>query len=249
MGSLRFLTIIMIMLCLGCSTHHPPKTEYRRSQNTAYRPPYQARVERHTQPRSQETAKLKPAQRKKTQQKKASAAKKSAKAKPVTAKPITARELKKKISSIINLKERIAKKKKEAHRIRKEYRNDIGRYKDEISSEREKTGISSYAGALRNKRIVSNLSLIQRNLAYADKMTELIYRLEMGSEELLYLEREAKIDLEMIKVMDNKNLLLDRINNALRDYRPMAENFAISKDQLKLMPTERIWNDLLSGRL
>lgn len=166
------------------------------------------------------------------------------------ARPLTVKELTAKINSLAKLKKRIEKKKRETVRTREEYYDDIGRYKKEILEEKRLSrGINSYAEAIRSKRINSNLSLIQRQLAYVEKLTELEYRLNMGSEELLYLEREARADLEIVKVLQTKDQLISRIDRALHDYHPNSERFALSKGKLNLKSTESIWNDIVSKKL
>lgn len=159
-------------------------------------------------------------------------------------------KIQEKIRSLAALNSKLEQKKSEVASARAEYGRDIQRLKKEIKYEAGKSGgITSYAEAVRNKRINSDLMLIQRQLAYVDKLNELEFQLNLGTEELLYLEREAQTDLVMAKVLDKEDELVKKIADAIKNYEPYTEKFVIEKGQLNLRPPEQIWRDIQEGKI
>lgn len=162
--------------------------------------------------------------------------------------PAPVRKLKNKINSLVGLRARLFAKIRDLSATRDSYKTQIAMLKSEIQEERRKNSVNSYQQAINNKRIGSNLSLIQRQLAYIDKIDELGYQLNMGTEELLYLEREARADLKITAVLDNKDELTQKIDQAIKSYEPYAGKFAFDKSQLRITSTEQIWNEIISKK-
>jgi hypothetical protein len=154
--------------------------------------------------------------------------------------------LQNKIKEVMDLKDGLEKKRKEMQNTSSEYQNEIAQLKIEIDDERQKNNIDNYKKALKNKRIHNNLALIQRQLAYIDKINKLEYTLSQGIEEMLYLERKTKADLKIVKLLDNKDELVEKIDNSLKNYAPYATKFALDAKRLNFKPLPKIWQEILS---
>lgn len=156
--------------------------------------------------------------------------------------------LQSKINEVVNLKNGLEKKRGEMRNARTEYQAEIAALKTEIDQERHGGNISDYSQALKNKRIRNNLLLIQRQMAYIDKIDKLEFTLSQGIEEMLYLERKAKADLKIVRLLDNKDELVQKIDNSLKNYAPYATRFALDEKRLHFVPIKRIWQDMTPGQ-
>jgi hypothetical protein len=154
--------------------------------------------------------------------------------------------LQSKIKEVVVLKDGLEKKRKEMQGARLEYQNEIVQLKNEIDTERHNNNIDNYKQALKNKRIHNNLALIQRQLAYVDKINKLEYTLSQGIEEMIYLERKTKADLKIVKLLDDKDELVEKIDNSLKNYAPYATKFALDAKRLNFTPLPKIWQDISS---
>lgn len=152
--------------------------------------------------------------------------------------------LQEKINEVVSLKTTLEEKRTDMIKTRLEYETDVTQLKIEIDNERQSSQIDTYAQALKNKRIRNNLALIQRQSAYVDKINQLENKILQGIEELLYLEREAKADLKMVKLLDNKDELVQRIDRSLQNYSSSSPKFAIEVKQLKFKPLKQIWQEI-----
>ena len=152
--------------------------------------------------------------------------------------------LQEKINEVVSLKTTLEEKRTDMIKTRLEYETDVTQLKVEIDNERKSSQIDSYAQALKNKRVRNNLALIQRQSAYVDKISQLEQKILQGIEELLYLEREAKADLKMVKLLDNKDELVQRIDRSLQNYSSSSAKFAIEAKQLKFKPLKQIWQEI-----
>jgi hypothetical protein len=152
-----------------------------------------------------------------------------------------------KINEIVTLKHGLEKKHIEMQNVRREYQSDIAKFKDEISNEKLIKRITSFEQARNNKRVINNLALIQRHLAYIDKINKLEETLSQGIEELLYLERKAKADLKIVRVLDNKDELVRKIDNSLKNYAPNAAKYILDSKKLNLTPLKKIWQEMTAN--
>lgn len=152
--------------------------------------------------------------------------------------------LQSKINEVVTLKNGLEKKRKEMQNARSEYQGEIVVLKNEIDQERRGGNIGDYQQALKNKRIRNNLLLIQRQMAYIDKIDKLEYTLSQGIEEMLYLERKAKADLKIVRLLDNRDELVQKIDNSLKNYAPYATKFALDEKRLHFIPIKRIWQEM-----
>ena len=152
--------------------------------------------------------------------------------------------LQEKINEVVSLKTTLEEKRTDMIKTRLEYETEVTQLKIEIDNERQSSQIDTYAQALKNKRIRNNLALIQRQSAYVDKINQLENKILQGIEELLYLEREAKADLKMVKLLDNKDELVQRIDRSLQNYSSSSAKFAIEVKHLKFKPLKQIWQEI-----
>lgn len=153
-----------------------------------------------------------------------------------------------KINEVVNLKNGLEKKRGEMQNARTEYQAEIAVLKTEIEQERRSGNIGDYSQALKNKRIRNNLLLIQRQMAYIDKIDKLEFTLSQGIEEMLYLERKAKADMKIVRLLDNKDELVQKIDNSLKNYAPYATRFALDEKRLNFVPIKRIWQEMTPGQ-
>jgi hypothetical protein len=151
-----------------------------------------------------------------------------------------------KIKEISVLRETLLRKKEEIGRLKKYYREGIAELEKEIFDEMRSAKIDTFLQALKNKRIEFKLRTIQRRHAYMrqlDQPSEWIFK---ACEELLYLKRRAKIDLQVAEVAGgiDMNMHMRHMNTAIEKYRPTAERLAVDMTDAQLEPLENVWEQI-----
>lgn len=144
------------------------------------------------------------------------------------------------------LRNELLAKKEEIYELDLHYRSGIVELEDEIFQEIARDPTASYEAALKNKRIELNLRTIQRRLAYIQELARPAYWLDSGSEELFFLVRKARLDLQLAEIAGgiDLNKHMRHISAAIQKYRPSAENLAIDPLQSKPQPLETIWQQV-----
>jgi hypothetical protein len=101
---------------------------------------------------------------------------------------------------------------------------------------------------LKIKRIELGLRTIQRRLAYIDLLNEPLDWLLQGSEELLYLERQALLDLELLGFASgiDMNRHERHLEAAIEKYRPKAEKLTIDSKNADLAPFDQLWQPIVA---
>lgn len=152
-------------------------------------------------------------------------------------------KLKAKLEEAADLRNQLLEKKTEIDRLNLYYRNGITELEQIINQEAQKNGISSFEQASKNTRIELNLRSIQRRQAYIQGLEKPAMWVYRGSEELLYLVRKAKLDLELMDIAGGVDLNKHNrhISAAINQYRPSADKLAINLEDEKLTPLESIW--------
>lgn len=142
-----------------------------------------------------------------------------------------------------DLRGQLLKKKEEIEKLKLYYRNGIVELEENINQEAQTEGISSLEQALKNKRIELSLRTIQRRQAYILELDKPILWLDSGNEELLYLTRKARLDLELNDIAGgiDMNRHMRHISAAVNQYRPSADKLAVNLQDDQLMPLEIIW--------
>ena len=143
-------------------------------------------------------------------------------------------------------REKLLQKKEEIYRLKLHYQNGIAELQEQISQAMRKEGITSYKQALKNRPVELNLRTIQRRHAYMQGLEKPIRWINRGSEELLYLERKAGIDLELIDIADGIDMdrHMRHIDAAIEKFRPSAENLAVNPDDTEPSTLKAIWQNL-----
>ena len=87
---------------------------------------------------------------------------------------------------------------------------------------------------------------IQRRQSYIEELTKPVYWLNNGSEELLYLVRKARLDLQVSEVAGGVDLNkhMRHISAAIQKYRPSPNKLAVNPLQSKVQPLEKIWQQV-----
>ena len=151
-----------------------------------------------------------------------------------------------KLEEANRLRNELLKKKEEIYELDLYYRNGIAELEEEVYQEIKKAGISSYEGAMKNKRIELNMRTIQRRRAYIKELTKPAYWIYSGSEELYYLVRKAQLDLQLTDIAGgiDLNKHMRHISAAIHKYRPSPDKLAVDPPQSKLQPLETIWQEV-----
>lgn len=165
---------------------------------------------------------------------------------PNNRRPVNQWELKKKINDLSSLRQKLTGKKEDIGRLKVEYHNDILSLTNEIKTEQRTNNIQTFYQARQHPRISYDLSLIQRKKAYIAKLQETEIKLQQGTYELEFLEREAVDDLKMAKTMNNQELekLIRDINNVIARYLPEAGDLAVNIDPKSMQSPEQIWQEI-----
>ncbi len=158
-------------------------------------------------------------------------------------------QLEKQVEELNELSNNLRKKKNEINGLRIEYRQDIIFLKNEIRSEKRKHKIKTYQQAKNNSHISYDLALIQRKIAYINKLDEVFLHIQLGVLELEYLQRRAEDDLKMVKVMDEQGIkkLSNDINVGIEKYSPEADKLVIEIDDKSLQSQKKIWREIIKN--
>jgi hypothetical protein len=156
-----------------------------------------------------------------------------------------------KLDEADRLREQLLAKKEEIFKLKLHYSNGIAELENQISREMREADISSFAQALANKRIELKLRTIQRREAYIQELDKPDRWVHNGSEELLYLERKARLDLQMVDIASgiDLNRHMRYINAAIQKYQPSAEKLAVDSSTTKLTPLETIWSEIYNHQI
>ncbi|MCK5211967.1 hypothetical protein KAJ89_04660 [Candidatus Parcubacteria bacterium] len=158
-------------------------------------------------------------------------------------------KIQKKINDLEDLQEKIFEKKEQVTSLQSKYKNQIIDLKKEVSTLQTRNKIDAYSRAIEHPRIRHNLVLMQKKLAYLEKLNQINVRLIYGNEELIYLQRDAQTDIDMVEVIDEKFIkeLLDRIDKAIAEYLPDAGKLYIDASDIELKSQEEIWQEILQA--
>lgn len=165
---------------------------------------------------------------------------------PNGSRPVNQWELKKKINDLSSLRQKLIVKKGDIMRLESEYQQDISSLTNEIKTEQRANNILSFYQAQQHPRISYDLLLIRRKKAYIAKLQETEIKLQRGTYELEFLEREAIDDLKMVKTLNNEvveKLVVD-INKIIAKYLPEAGDLVVNVDQNSMQTTEQIWQEI-----
>jgi hypothetical protein len=120
-------------------------------------------------------------------------------------------------------------KRDEIVRLQRHYDFGVHELEEEAVRLIKETGSGTLAAALKHPPLELLLQGIQRRQAYRDALAQPLQRLEQGSEELLFLERRARLDLQVREVAQGLDLQAQHqaIRSALAIHEPTAERLSI----------------------
>ncbi len=149
------------------------------------------------------------------------------------------------------LRDELLEKKEEIYQLKLHYQNGIADLVEQINRESQKEGITSYTEALKNRRIELNLRTIQRRRSYIHGLEKPTRWIKQGSEELLYLNRKAEFDLQLIDIAGGIDMdrHMRHIGAAIQKYRPSAEKLAVDRENTDLPPLETIWGQMKNQKM
>ena len=124
----------------------------------------------------------------------------------------------------------------------------LNELRDEIKIEQNRFGINGHEAPLENLRINYNLNLIQHLRAYIDQLDERIAYFETGNERLKFYLRQIKDDIAIINTLKDLEIenLIDRIDTDLDEFMPEIQKPIFDAFDLRLMPTDRIWSEMIT---
>jgi hypothetical protein len=151
-----------------------------------------------------------------------------------------------KLEEADRLREQLLAKKEEIFKLKLHYRNGIAELENQIGREMREANITAFSQAIANKRIELNLRTIQRREAYIQELDKPDRWVHSGSEELLFLMRKARLDLQMVDIASgiDLNRHMRYLNAAIQKYQPSAEKLAVNSSTTKLKPLETIWSEI-----
>jgi hypothetical protein len=151
-----------------------------------------------------------------------------------------------KLREIDVLRQVLLAKKEEILLLQQNYQYGILELEEEAARLIRRAGIDSLPQALKNHQVELALKSIQRRLAYRDNLEKPLRWIDLGSEELLYLQRRATFDLQLKKIAEGIDLAsqMAEIDSALIAYQPTAEKLSINNFVPLKPPLEVIWRRL-----
>ena len=152
-----------------------------------------------------------------------------------------------KLEKATRLRDTLLKKQEEIQALKHYYRNRIQEVRDEILIEKREKGITTFQQALKSKRIELGLRTIRRRHLYINKLNGPLEQLHDGSEELLYIERLAGIQIQMAPVVNGIDIdkLGKRMDIIIEKEARGVDSLAIDTRETRAPDLEEIWNEIV----
>lgn len=151
-----------------------------------------------------------------------------------------------KLRDMDTLRQALLAKKEEILRLQQNYQYGIRELEEEAARLIRRGGFDVLPQALKNRQFELALQSIQRRHSYHDALARPLHWIDLGSEELLYLQRRAFFDLQLKEIAEHidMNIHMTDIDSALIKYQPTPEKLSITPS-LPLQPSlEVIWRRL-----
>lgn len=151
-----------------------------------------------------------------------------------------------KFREIDTLRQTLLAKKEEILRLQQNYQYGVLELEEEVARLIRKGGFDSLAQALKNRRIELALQSIQRRCSYRDNLEKPLHWIDLGSEELLFLQRRAFFDLQLKDIAEHidMNAHMADIDSALIRYQPTVEKLSINNSVAPQLSLEGLWKRL-----
>lgn len=123
--------------------------------------------------------------------------------------------------------------------------NELG---DEIQAERNRFGINDHKAPLENLRINYNLNLIQHLQAYIAQLDKRIAYFQTGNGRLKFYLHQINDDIAIINTLKDMEIenLIERIDTVLDEFIPETQKQIFNAFDIRLMPTDRVWSEIIS---
>ena len=124
----------------------------------------------------------------------------------------------------------------------------LNEFRDEIKIEQNRFEHTGPEAPLENLRINYNLNLIQHLRAYIGRLDERIAYFETGNERLKFYLRQIKDDIAIIHTLKDLEIenLIDRIDTVLDEFMPEIQKPIFDAFDIRLMPTDRVWSEIIT---
>jgi hypothetical protein len=165
---------------------------------------------------------------------------------PIAAGDLKIHTLKAKINDISMLRAKIIDKIDQADEMRRYLEERLDELRVEIRSEQISTGVYTHQAVLHNLRIRYDLTLIQTLQAYISLINERIHYFQTGNARLKFLIDQIHDDLAIIDILEDMQIknLIERIDLVLNEFNPEMQKPIISLAQIRLLPTEYVWENI-----
>ncbi len=157
--------------------------------------------------------------------------------------------LEQKVIEISTLRAKIIDKIDQGIEMRIFLQKRLNELRDEIEVEQQNLfGINGYEAPLENLRINYNLNLIQHLRAYIEQLDERIAYFQAGNERLKFYLRLIKDDIAIINTLKDLEIenLIGRIDTVLDEFIPETRKKIFDALDIRLMPTEQVWNEIIT---
>ena len=156
-----------------------------------------------------------------------------------------------KISEIMALRDALLQKQAEILELKNEYQKRIDELEKEIADEMQRAGISTFLQAMENRRVQFGLQTIQRRQNYIRKLEKPSNWIFEACEELLYIKRQAMVDLQVAEIASgiDLNRHMQQMEVAADRYKLTAEKLAIDLTDAQSESLEKIWERIQHNRL
>ena len=156
--------------------------------------------------------------------------------------------LEQKIIEISALRAKIIDKIDQGIEMRIFLQQQLNELRDEIQAERNRFGINGHQAPLENLRINYNLNLIQHLQAYIDQLNKRIAYFQTGNVRLKFYLHQINDDIAIINTLKDMEIenLIDRIDTVLDEFIPEIQKQIFNAFDIRLMPTDRVWNEIIS---
>lgn len=157
-------------------------------------------------------------------------------------------KLTEKLEKVAGLKRDIEKKRSEVNSLIADFVKGIDSLKTDINYRREAKGIRAFSQAVQDQQIKNNLSLMQRKLAYKERLQEIEDRLAAAHHDLEYMESKTNDDLKMSTVLSKEemNRIVEQIESVLSKYAPETKELVINEADMKTRSEKNIWDSIAS---
>jgi len=152
-----------------------------------------------------------------------------------------------KLERATGLRNEFLKKQEEIRALKHYYRNKIQEVRDEILNEKRERGITTFQQALESKRIELGLRTIRRRHLYINKLNRPLEQLHGGSEELLYIERLAGIQIQMAPIVNGIDIvkLGKRMDIIIEKRASGIDSLAMDTRETRAPALEEIWKEIV----